>query len=224
VRILLTGGSGFLGMHLLSILAHHQVLSFSRGKAGFSYQNVSYHNCNLSDTATWKQQVRDFCPDVAIHLAWTGLPDYSFSRCLENFNFSIDLVDVLASTGCKTIFMAGTCWEYGDILGKVKETDIPGPLRLFPSFKTGLRLVSQSIAKRYEVKLIWGRIFFVYGFGQRETSLIPTCYKAIKKGLYPEMKNPFSRHDFIHISDVVGAIKALVETPEVSGVFNLGSG
>jgi len=224
VRILLTGGSGFLGTYLLPLLECHQVLLLGRREADFPFQNVSYHRCDLSEIWTWEKQVRGFHPDAAIHLAWTGLPEYSFPRCLENFNSSINLVSVLSFAGCKTIFMAGTCWEYGDISGQVKETDIPGPKSLFPSFKTGLRLITENLVNECEANLIWGRVFFVYGPGQRETSLIPTCYRAIKKGMFPEIKNLGAVNDFIHISDVVGAIKALVEAPGISGVFNLGSG
>jgi nucleoside-diphosphate-sugar epimerase len=224
VRILLTGGSGFIGTHILSILEDHQVLLLGREEAGLQCSNVNYHKCDLSNTKTWENQIRDFCPNAGIHLAWGGLPDYSFPRCLENFNFSINLINVLASAGCKTIFSTGTCWEYGDILGQVGETDIPGSMSLFPSFKTGLRLIAQSIAGEVKANLIWGRVFFVYGPGQRETSLIPTCYRAIKNGIVPQIKNFGAVNDFIHVSDVASAIKALVENPEASGVFNIGSG
>tara|TARA_Y100000588_G_scaffold161370_2_gene175407 strand:- start:6605 stop:7504 length:900 start_codon:yes stop_codon:yes gene_type:complete len=224
MQILLTGGSGFLGRHLLPLLENHQVLVLGRRKAVFPYRNVSYLRCDLSDTSTWKKRVRDFSPDAGIHLAWTGLPDYSLSRCLENFNSTINLLNILLSAGCKTIFTAGTCWEYGNVAGQVREIDIPGPMSLYPSFKTGLHLISESMMAECEANLIWGRVFFVYGPGQRESSIIPTCYKAIKNGMVPVVKNPDAINDFVHISDVVGAIKALVEAPGVSGVFNLGSG
>jgi len=224
MRILLTGGSGFLGTHLLPLLEGHQLMLLGRREVDFPYPNLTYLWCDLSDAETWEGQVRDFSPDAGIHLAWTGLPDYSFPRCLENFNSSINLINVLASAGCRTIFVAGTCWEYGDISGQVREIDAPGPMSLYPSCKTGLRLISESIANKHEANLIWGRVFFVYGPGQRETSIIPTCYQAIKNGELPEVRNPGAINDFVHISDVVGAINALVETPDVSGVFNLGSG
>ena len=224
MRILLTGGSGFLGTHLLPLLEGHQLMLLGRREVDFPYPNLTYLWCDLSDAETWEGQVRDFSPDAGIHLAWTGLPDYSFPRCLENFNSSINLIKTLASAGCKTIFVAGTCWEYGDISGQVREIDIPGPMTLYPSFKTGLRLISESIATEHEANLIWGRVFFVYGPGQRETSIIPACYRAIKNREVPEVRNPGAINDFVHIGDVVGAINALVETPGVSGVFNLGSG
>ena len=115
MRILLTGGSGFIGTHILSILEDHQVLLLGREEAGLQCSNVTYHKCDLSNTKTWGNQIRDFCPNAGIHLAWGGLPDYSFPRCLENFNFSISLINVLASAGCKTIFSTGMCWEANNL-------------------------------------------------------------------------------------------------------------
>lgn len=224
MRIFLTGASGFIGKHLVTCLTHHQLLLISRVEISDCLPNVSYVQGDLAAIEQWGEKVRDFAPEVCIHLAWSGLPDYSLTWCLQNFETSVRLFDFLGSLGCKKIFAAGTCWEYGDLHGQVSEKDTPNKMNLFASFKTGLRLVGESVAAYRGIEFIWGRIFFVYGHGQRETSLIPYCYRILKSGNSPKIDKPASMNDFVHVSDVANAIVALIETPNISGVFNIGSG
>ena len=89
--------------------------------------------------------------------SWTTL-----STCLKNFNTSITLYDLLRKVGCKIIFNAGTCWEYGDLTGQVSESDVPGNMQFFASIKTSLRISGQSIFAYEGINFIWGRFFFVY--------------------------------------------------------------
>lgn len=224
MRILITGATGFIGNHLVPLLSLHQLLLIGRREACFSQSGVSYIRADLADLTAWKKQVEDFAPDACIHLAWSGLPDYSFKSCLENFNISARLYEFLGHNGCRKIFTAGTCWEYGNLHGVVKEDDFCGELSLFASFKTGLRLIGESLSLQQKVDFIWGRIFFVYGQGQREASLIPSCFSSLVGGEHPAVRNPNSVCDFIHVSDVVSAIKALIEAEDVRGILNIGSG
>ena len=152
------------------------------------------------------------------------MPDYSLLKCLENFNTTMHLFGFLKDIGCKKIFTAGTCWEYGNLQGQVKEEDSSSGMSLFASFKTSLRLIGENLAAEKGIDFIWGRIFFVYGPGQREQSLLPFCYQALKKKEAPQVNNPSAINDFIYVSDVAMAIVALIEAPFVSGVFNIGSG
>lgn len=224
MRILVTGGSGFIGRHLLPLLGRHQLLLIGRSELRVRQPNVACVRGDLAEPAPWREAVRKFSPEACIHLAWTGLPDYSLSRCMENFDSSARLIELLSDMECQKMFIAGTCWEYGNLQGQVGETDAPHAMNLFASFKTALRLVGESLTVSRKQGLIWGRLFFVYGPGQRETSLIPSCYRAFKKGQAPQINDPDAVNDFIHVSDVARAIQALIESPGVSGVFNIGSG
>ena len=84
MRIFLTGGNGFLGKQLLPLLAKHEILMVGRRDINDFQDNVSYIRGDLSDLSNLQCKIKKFCPNVCINLAWQGLPDYSFSTCLNN--------------------------------------------------------------------------------------------------------------------------------------------
>ena len=226
MKIFITGGSGFIGQPLLKRLREHELLVLGRQPLPELPEGSQHLVGNLMNRKDWKPALNNFAPDAAIHLAWDGLPDYSLSRCMENFNATLHLWETLAEVGCRKIISAGTCWEYGELQGKLAEDANPTKTNLFASFKSALRKIGESLAadNENEIEFVWGRIFFAYGPGQRETSLIPQCIQAFREGRRPEVRTPTAINDFIHVDDVASALTALVETSGVHGTFNIGSG
>ena len=225
MRIFITGASGFIGNELLAHLSSHTLLlNFRKDVQTLTSKNISFLMDDLVNLACWEKQLTDFQPEACIHLAWDGLPDYSLQTCLQNFNLNIKLFDLLGRIGCRKIFVAGTCWEYGDLQGLVSETDVATNLNIFPSFKKSICTIGKSLASQYGFDFIWGRIFFAYGAGQRKSSLIPYCVESLQNNIVPDLKNPSAVNDFIHVSDVAESLKSLIETPEVSGLFNIATG
>lgn len=224
MRILITGAAGFVGKRILPVLKNHEVLILTRSSVWENHSHFTYLQCDLAQLDTVKEELSSFDPEVCIHLAWEGLPDYSLKMCQHNFNISVNLIKMMGDLGCRRIFVSGSCWEYGDISGKVTEEDTPCKIGLFASFKTSLRLVATSLSDEYGFELIWGRIFFAYGPGQRETSLIPTCIKSFKNNQVPDIKTPNVINDFIHVDDVAKYILAMVEGQYATGLYNIASG
>lgn len=225
MRIFVTGGSGFLGRCLLPLLGRHEVLCLSHATATHGEKGaVRTIGGDLNVPDSYAAELERFKPECCIHLAWGGLPDYSLANCRANLLAGISLFEILGRVGCGRIFAAGTCWEYGELTGAVREDSHGGDVNLVAAFKSALRTIGQNLCAGFGSRLTWGRIFFVYGPGQRPASLIPSCYRSFKQGAAPQISNPLAVNDFIHVADVGAAICALVESDNTAGIYNIGSG
>jgi nucleoside-diphosphate-sugar epimerase len=179
---------------------------------------------DLTETGSWQDAVHAFKPASCVHLAWQGLPDYSPEACQRNFDASVRLFDTLASAGTSRVVVAGSCWEYGNARGAISEDAVAQQPGVFASTKIDLLNQLRGRAGASGLGFGWARIFFVYGPGQRRTSLIPHVCASYAEGRPPDVRRPEAVEDFVHIDDVAAALVALTEPAVPSGVYNVGSG
>jgi len=226
MNILLTGGSGFIGNHILTKLksSSHKVLAISRNR-NLSAENIFSHNGELSHIELLKFEIENFNPEIVIHLAWEGIPDFSAEMCKKNLISSIRFFRWISdNTNIKKIIVSGSCFEYGKIKGECKESDQLNVNSYFTWAKHSLNMYLSLMCTKQDVTINWFRLFYVYGIGQRKGSLIPTLIKSIGAKEIPKIKMPMNKNDFVYVEDVADTIAKAVETDLPSGVYNLGSG
>lgn len=226
MRVFVTGATGFIGSYLVPLLISrgHQVAVLSRSPFLAPTNGVTVIAGDLQNIDAWQNQLKEFAPDAAVHLAWLGLPDYGAQLCVKNLNFGIQLYQALLAIGCQKIITTGTCWEYGSLTGRVSVNDHPAMTNLFAATKTGLRLIGSAMAQEKNAAFIWARLFFVYGAGQRQTSLIPTMITQGCSGQSPQVRNPMAANDFVYVQDVAEALLALISANACPPLVNIGSG
>lgn len=232
MRIFITGGTGFIGSHLVpKLLARkHKLLLLSRKKTEKSGKSISLIKGDLKNINGWKNRLKKFRPDAVVHLAWEGLENYDFSAgvSLGNMTNSLNLISAAAELGCKKFLSIGSCWEYGNGEGPLKESDPLSPPAHVPDFviaKRTIQAMGEQIALQNRMQLLWPRLFFSYGPGQKNRTLIAHLVRSFKNGIVPEIKNKSGANDFVYIDDVVEAlVKILEKSKKPSVIYNIGSG
>ena len=230
MRIFITGGAGFIGTEILKRLASvsHELLLLSRDEAESKLLRRYSRNIivsDLKDIQKAKKDIIEFAPEIMIHLAWEGIPDFSFDVCKRNLDNSIHLINIIArETECKKVIVSGSCHEYGKQSGICKESDIVNINSNFAWAKYSLYTYVDYVCRNHDVELIWFRIFYAYGPGQRRESLIPMLCETLRKRGIPTIKNPSNANDFVYIEDISEAFSAAVARHIPSGIYNLGSG
>lgn len=224
MKIFITGGTGFIGKHVVNKLQNEELLILHQKNIANLPKTAKFIKGTLADIQKWRGKVKKFKPDVTIHLAWQGIPDYSIGMSMKNLHQGLELYKFLASIKCKTVLTTGSCWEYGGQKGKLTEKTLPKPFNAFTAAKNSLYMIGHEIAKEADINFIWIRLFYVYGPGQRKESLIPYLISCAKDKKAPEIKNPQASNDFIYVEDVADAIAQLISKQEKSDIFNIGSG
>ena len=125
MNIIVTGGTGFLGQHILKELVktNNNVMVISRSKV-VEFDSVKSIIGDMNHYDKIYKKLIEFDPEVIIHLAWEGIPDFSVKNCHKNLNSAIKFFNLLIdSTNCKKIIVAGSCFVYGTKKGACKEED-----------------------------------------------------------------------------------------------------
>ncbi|MBF0232710.1 MAG: NAD(P)-dependent oxidoreductase [Desulfamplus sp.] len=229
MRIFITGGTGFIGKALTKLLIQrgYEILVLTRGlnkSENREYEQIQYVEGNLQDCTRLENIIKGFNPYFVIHLAWEGLPDYSMEFCRKNLEYGINLFNASVKAGCLNILSTGSCWEYSARKGSLSEESKLDATSIFPAVKNVLRFYGEALVQKTMGKFYWLRLFYVYGPGQRKSSLIPHIIDSLHKGETPQCRTPYNRNDFVYIDDVVRAIAGIIEKQPDGTVYNIGSG
>ena len=122
-------------------------------------------------------------PDVLIHLAWGGLPNYnSLHHFEQELPAQYRFLKRLVQSGLKNLVVTGTCFEYGMQSGPLREEMETRPTNPYGLAKDALRRQLEFLKRERSFRLTWVRLFYLYGDGQAENSLLPQLKAAVERG------------------------------------------
>lgn len=212
MKILVTGATGFIGNHLINELLKnesYEIVATSRHAEKAQkfnwFDKVQYIPYDVESTCDVNLYELFNKPDKVIHLAWDGLPNYNDLIHIEkNLINHYKFIKNMIENGLKDITVTGTCFEYGMINGCLSEDMLTNPSNSYSIAKDTLRKFMVELDKKLSFNYKWIRLFYMYGEGQSENSLIPLLDKAIKNGDKEfNMSGGEQLRDFLHIRYIV---------------------
>ncbi|NJL92775.1 MAG: NAD-dependent epimerase/dehydratase family protein [Anaerolineae bacterium] len=235
-RVLLTGGSGFVGANLARRLLQegHQVhLLLRPGYADWRLTEIQdalqMHVLDLHDPNAVTAVVRQVQPEWIFHLAAHGA--YSWQRDLHamiqtNFLATVHLVNACLETGFEAFVHTGSSSEYGVKDHAPSERTWLEPNSHYAVTKAAATLFCRFTAQQVRVHLVTLRLYSVFGPYEAPGRLMPTLIWYGLRGQLPPLVDPTIARDYVYVDDVNEAflLAASRLEQELGAVYNVGTG
>jgi len=244
-KILVTGGAGFIGSHIVDKLTekgfevtvfdnldtgHIENIASHRGKKGFHFIKGDIRDLDLI-----KKTLKDV--DVVFHEAALASVTLSVQNPIAtndvNVTGTLNLLKVSADLGVKRFIYASSAAVYGDTPSPKKREDMSSnPTSPYGISKLAAENYVKTYYKVYGLETVSLRYFNVYGprqrfdincaYGGAITIFINRLLKNMPPVIYGDGEQT---RDFIYIKDIIKAnMLALNSTDAAGQVFNIGTG
>jgi len=250
--ILITGGAGYIGSHVVKELLrqNHQPIVYDNLQSGHqkAVQDAQFIQGDLGDSEKLRQTFQSFSIQAVMHFAADSLVGESVKNPLKYFNNnvknSIQLAEIMCDYNIRKFVFSSSAAVYGEPEKIPIFEDHPCiPTNPYGETKWIFENVLEAFYKAKKLDYISLRYFNAAGadpegkFGEDhspETHLIPICLMAALNGKPVEIfGNDYETpdgtciRDYIHVADLAQAhILALEKLGQggISRIYNLGNG
>jgi UDP-glucose 4-epimerase len=224
-KVLVTGGSGFLGTHLCRRLVESgaEVYATSRVERAQCDAEPCWRQADLADIGVARRLVSEVRPDIVYHLAGsvTAVPGKEF--VLPTFHSlltsTVNLLAAVTEIGCRRLILCGSFMEPDASQGVVT------PSSPYAAAKWAASGYGRMFQALYGTPTVILRTYMTYGPGQDSKKLIPATIGSLLRGAPPQLSSGLWQGDWIYVDDVLEGFLAAAHTPGLEGcTLELGSG
>jgi len=235
MKILVTGGAGFIGSHIVEYLVQRgdDVTVLDNLKTGKKENlakindKINFVNGDIRDYKLLEKLVND--TTSVFHEAALASVQQSFNMKDEYFDVNVNgtenILKLSKKYGFKVVYASSSSVYGNPIRIPIKESDEKNPINPYAETK----LQKEDLAIRYSemgVKVIGLRYFNVFGKRQSKeyAGVLKLFLERISQELPPKINGDGTQfRDFVHVHDVVNANVMSMDNDIASGFFNVGT-
>lgn len=251
MRVLVTGGSGYIGSHVVKKLLSEGAIVFSIDKKNPPQKydkNFTFIKGDIANKSLLEKLFKNNAIDVVVHLAALIRPDESMEKPLlyfkNNVSCGVVLLEAMKRFGIHHIIFASSCSVYGVSNNKAIKENFPcQPASMYGVTKSVFENILDFYSKDYGFSSISLRIFNASGLDPKgnlqenhrpETHVIPNILASLysKKpimvyGNNYKTKDGTCVRDYVHVNDISRAFSLAIYYAlkhKTHQVFNIGAG
>ncbi len=224
MKILVTGANGYVGSRVCQLGgSKHEITALVRQSSNISLLSDSkLHSLVRSETSNWKRIIEEIKPHSLVLCDWNGVHGSAreFEDQEANCRRQLELLEAAAHSGVKNLINLGSQAEVGQVDGEIQEAFQGSPL-------TRYGIAKKNLSKNFlefsgaDIRVIWARVFSLYGIPQSDEWFIPKLVSALAKNQDFEMTLGEQIWNYLHVDDCARAILFLLENDNESGIVNI---
>ena len=232
-KILILGGNGFIGIHLIRKLSNIGFECFSLSLNKVDEKNkedkIHYLNADISNYSELSKVIGQNKYDYVINLS--GYVDHrnflsgGINVLNSHFGGLLNLLRVIDLNYVKKIIQIGSSDEYGTINSPQNEAMREEPISSYSFGKLACTNLLRMLYISEKLPVVILRLFLVYGEGQGFNRFLPQIIKGCLKNEEFSTSEGNQIRDFCYVSDIVDGIISTIKSEKVNGhILNLASG
>jgi UDP-glucose 4-epimerase len=231
VRVLVTGGSGFIGSHVVDKLrarGHEPVIYDLRPSPWHERGSVETVLGSITDREALERALHS-CDAVAHLAAVADVNDvHAEPEDAERVNArgTVAVLEAARRAGVKRIVYASTIWVYSDCQDEAVDEDtlLPAPSHLYTSTKLAGELYCKAYQELYGIDFTILRFGIPYGPRAREAAVIPAFVGKALRGEPLTLAGDGSQsRRFVYVEDLAEGVALGLADVAANRVYNLAS-
>lgn len=214
-KILITGGTGFIGTQVVEILLKkgYEVHLIIHNKEHKEQKNLIQHRIDLLNLTEVNNFFAEHSFKILIHMAWfVGRKCHVDNVNIEWIISSLNILKKFVEAGGEVFLSNGTVSEYDFSYGLLREGETPlNNGSLHGICKSSFYRIAKQFCEQNNVIFKWPRIFNLYGPYEKINRLMPSVITSCLKNEDVQVSNCTNYQDYLYVKDTAKAIVDILE-------------